>query len=46
MMFKSCNLLVIILIGIFFTNVKDSSLRLKNNKIIVAILVTIGAILF
>lgn len=46
MMFKSCNILSVILVGVLCSRVTDKSLRLGNKKIIVAILVTIGIFMF
>lgn len=45
-MFKSCNILSVILVGVLCSRVTDKSLRLGNKKIIVAILVTIGIVMF
>jgi hypothetical protein len=45
-MFKSCNVLSVILIAIFFSRVTDKSLKLGKNKIIIALFVTIGMIMF
>jgi len=46
MMIKSCNILSVVLVGVLFSRVKDKQLKLGKKKIVVAILVTIGIILF
>jgi hypothetical protein len=46
MMIRSCNILSVALVGVLFTGVKDTALKLGNNRIIVSILVTIGMIIF
>jgi hypothetical protein len=46
MMFKSCNILSVILVGVLCSRVKDKKLQLGTKKIIVGILVTAGIILF
>jgi len=45
-MFKSCNILPIILVGVICSRVKSKSLKLGAEKIIVAIIVTAGMVLF
>lgn len=45
-MFKSCNILSVILVGVLCSRVTDKSLKLGNKKIIVALLVTIGIVMF
>ena len=46
MMFKSCNILSVILVGVFCSKVRDKKLKLGVKKIIVGIVVTIGIITF
>jgi len=46
MMFKSCNILSVILVGVLCSRVKDKKLKLGVKKIIVGVLVTIGIIMF
>ena len=46
MMFKSCNILSVILVGVMCSGVKDKKLKLGMKKIIVGIVVTLGIILF
>ncbi len=46
MMVRSCNLLSVALVGVLFTGVKDTNLKLGNRKIVVAIIITIGIIIF
>ena len=45
-MFKSCNILSVILIAVMCSRVRDSSLKLGKTKIFVAISVTLGIIIF
>jgi hypothetical protein len=46
MMFKSCNILSVILVGVLCSRVKDKKLHLGTKKIIVGVLVTAGIIMF
>lgn len=46
MMIRSCGLLSVALVGVLFTGVKDTALKLGKNRIIVALLVTLGMIVF
>ena len=46
MMVRSCNLLSVTLVTVLFTGVKDTSLKLGYQKIAVALIVTIGIIIF
>lgn len=46
MMIRSCNLLSVALVGVLFTGVKDTALKLGNNRIVVAFLVTLGILIF
>lgn len=45
-MFKSCKVLSVILVGVFFSKVKDKNLRLGRKKLIIGVLITIGIIIF
>ena len=45
-MFKSCNILTVIMIGVFCSRVKNKSLKLTGNKLVGAIIVSIGIIMF
>jgi len=45
-MFKSCNILSVILIGVCCSRVKSKNLKLTGNKLIGAVLVSIGIIMF
>lgn len=45
-MIRSCNILSVALVGVLFTGVKDTALKLGNNRIVVALLVTAGMIIF
>jgi len=46
MMFKSCNILSVILVGVLCSRVKDKKLKLGMKKIVIGIIVTLGIILF
>jgi len=46
MMFKSCNILSVILVGVLCSRVKDKKLKLGMKKVIVGIVVTAGIIMF
>lgn len=46
MMFKSCNILSVILVGVLCSRVKDKKLKLGMKKVVIGILVTLGIILF
>ena len=46
MMFKSCNILSVILVGVLCSRVKDKKLQLGLKKVIVGIVVTAGIIMF
>ena len=46
MMIRSCSLLSVVVVGVLFTGVSDVSLKLGWRKIIVAIVVTTGMIVF
>jgi drug/metabolite transporter (DMT)-like permease len=46
MMFKSCNILSVILVGVLCSRVKDKKLKLGTKKIVVGVLVTIGIVMF
>lgn len=46
MMFKSCNILSVILVGIMCSRVKDKKLKLGTKKLVVGIVVTLGILLF
>jgi drug/metabolite transporter (DMT)-like permease len=45
-MFKSCSILSAIIVGVYFSRVRDQKLKLGTNKLIVGGLVTIGIVLF
>ena len=45
-MVKSCSLLSVILVGVLCSRVKDKKLKLPPKKIIIAIIVSLGIILF
>lgn len=45
-MAKSCSLLSVIIVGVFFSRVKDSKLKLTHQKLLIGIVATIGIILF
>ena len=46
MMFKSCNILSVILVGVCCSRVKDKKLKLGTKKLVVGVLVTLGIIIF
>ena len=46
MMFKSCNILSVILVGVLCSGVKNKQLKLGPKKIVVGVLVTLGIVLF
>ena len=45
-MIRSCSLLSVVIVGVLFTGVSDTSLKLGSRKIVVAVVVTIGMIIF
>jgi len=45
-MVKSCGLLSVIIVGVFCSRVKDKSLKLSHNKLIIGGIVTVGILLF
>jgi hypothetical protein len=45
-MVKSCSLLSVILVGVFCSRVKDKSLKLRSNKIIIGIFACVGIFTF
>ena len=46
MMIRSCSLLSVAIVGVLFTGVSDTSLKLGHRKLVVAAVVTIGMIIF
>ena len=46
MMFKSCNLISVILVGVLCSRVKDKKLKLGTKKIVVGVIITVGIIMF
>lgn len=46
MMMRSCGLLSVVVVGVMFTGVSDTALKLGRRKIIVALVVTLGMIIF
>jgi len=46
MMIRSCNILSVALVGVLFTGVKDTALKLGKNRIFVALVVTSGMLIF
>ena len=46
MMFKSCNLISVILVGVLCSRVKDKKLKLGTKKIVVGVIITIGIVMF
>ncbi len=45
-MVKSCNILSVILVGVLCSRVTDKKLKLGKKKIIIAIVVSIGIVMF
>jgi len=46
MMFKSCNLISVILVGVLCSRVKDKKLTLATKKIVIGVLITVGIVMF
>ena len=46
MMIRSCNLLSVALVGVLFTGVNDTTLKLGKDRILLALIVTVGMIIF
>lgn len=46
MMFKSCNLISVILVGVLCSRVKDKKLKLATKKIVIGLIITVGIIMF
>jgi hypothetical protein len=46
MMIRSCNILSIAFVGVLFSGVKDTALKLGKNRIFVALLLTLGMLIF
>ena len=46
MMIRSCSLLSVVIVGVLFSGVSDTSVKLGGRKILVAITVTLGMIIF
>lgn len=46
MMTKSCNILFVVVVGVFFSNVRNPELKLSRHKIFVGGMVALGAIVF
>lgn len=46
MMIRSCNVLSVVLVGVLFTGVKDTTLKLGKRKVVVAAIATAGMIIF
>ena len=46
MMIRSCSLLSVVIVGVLFTGVHDTKLKLGRRKMIVALLATFGMIIF
>lgn len=45
-MVKSCSILSVIVVGVFFSRVKDKQNKLGKNKLVVGVLVTTGILLY
>lgn len=46
MMIRSCNVLSVVMVGVLFTGVKDTALKLGKRKVVVAAIATAGMIIF
>lgn len=46
MMVKSCNIISVVFVGIFCSRVRDKGLQLGRTKMIVAIFITIGIMMY
>lgn len=46
MMVRSCGVLSVVLVGVLFTGVKDTRLKLGSRKILIAAVATVGMIIF
>ena len=46
MMIRSCSLLSVVLVGVLFSGVTDTSLKLGGKKIIIALIATFGIVIF
>lgn len=46
MMVKSCNILSVVLVGVFCSQVKDKNLQLGRKKIVIGLVVTLGIVVF
>lgn len=46
MMFKSCNLISVVMVGVCCSRVRDDKLKLGVKKIVIGVLVTLGIVLF
>lgn len=45
-MIRSCSLFSVILVGVMFSGVTDTSLKLGSKKMIIAFITTIGIVIF
>jgi hypothetical protein len=45
-MIKSCSMLSVVIVGVFFTRVKNDKNKMSSTKIIVATLIVSGTIIF
>lgn len=46
MMIKSCSIIPVVFVGIFFSKVKDDKLRLGVDKIVVALFISLGILIY
>lgn len=46
MMVKSCNIVTVVLVGVFCSGVRDKTLKLGTKKIVIAIIISIGILMF
>jgi len=45
-MFRSCNILSVILVGVFCSKVRDKQLKLGGKKLVVGVLITLSIIMY
>jgi len=46
MMIRSCGILSVVIVGVLFSGVKDVALKLGRKKILIAIIATVGMVIF
>ena len=46
MMVKSCNIISVVFVGVFCSRVRDKSLQIGTKKIVLALFITVGILLY